>query len=407
MLPNLSLLEQICQQIKHIPNRRKESKRRVHYCLFLLCQKAGLRVSEAVNFDLNSKTHKGLYRIKSKGKKERLVYIPRKVVNELEKNNWKPNNTNRFNFYHFLRKIRKKTNLPANTELTPHTLRRAFATYNAENGLPLPLLSKLLGHKSVRTTALYWMNIYNDDGNDTDDILTRKAWLEKPKKPQPEPDNPIKVNLEELPELPAPNLLASEPPPNYLSKINHLEEKLSQVQRENKSLKSENNDLQQDLSELSQQNTILQQQKSQETIKKEKIQQELSEAHQTINQLEKELTAAGDNLNQEQQINSNLRQQLQSEKQNNQSLRKTNANLASKIQVDKQTITNLQKDLQNAIKDKYTAEKQLNYLTEAIKKAAFQFHQWQKINYYQQWEKQNELKTQILQPNPPPPWKFR
>jgi integrase len=59
-----------------------------------------------------------------------------------------------------------------NTELTPHTLRRSFTTYNAENGLPLPLLQKLLGHNSIRTTALYWRDIYGE--NEVEDILVGK-----------------------------------------------------------------------------------------------------------------------------------------------------------------------------------------------------------------------------------------
>jgi site-specific recombinase XerD len=86
MLPSLQFLEQIPQRILNIPNKRKESKRKEHYCLFLLGNKAGLRVSEAINFDLSKKTHNGLYRIeKSKGKKERLAYIPKQVINELKK----------------------------------------------------------------------------------------------------------------------------------------------------------------------------------------------------------------------------------------------------------------------------------------------------------------------------------
>jgi len=182
MLPNLSLLERIPPQILKISNRQGEYKRQAHYGLFLLCHEAGLRVSEAINFDLSAKTHKGLYRItKTKGQKKRYVYIPKKVIKELKKYEWKPNHTNRFNFYHFLKKIKRELNLPTNTELTPHTLRRAFATYHAEAGLPLPLLSKLLGHKSIRTTALYWLNIYNDNGDDTNDILAGKFWLEKPR----------------------------------------------------------------------------------------------------------------------------------------------------------------------------------------------------------------------------------
>lgn len=177
-LPSLKDLELVRGMIGEVGNRRGEFLRKVHHGCFLLCSEAGLRVSEAVRFDLGNKTKKGLYRIeKPKGKKERLVYIPKKVVKELKANNWRPNQRNRFNFYHFLQKIKQKTDINQNVGLTPHNLRRAFATYHAESGLPLPLLSKLLGHSSIRTTALYWQNIYGED--EVEDILVGKKRLEQ------------------------------------------------------------------------------------------------------------------------------------------------------------------------------------------------------------------------------------
>jgi site-specific recombinase XerD len=45
--------------------------------------------------------------------------------------------------------------LPARIELAPHTLRRCFATYNALNGMPLPVLQKVLGHASLSSTSVY------------------------------------------------------------------------------------------------------------------------------------------------------------------------------------------------------------------------------------------------------------
>ena len=70
MLPSQELLEQISKKIKNIPNHRKESRRKIHYCLFLLDYKSGLRVSEAVSFSLENKTTQCLYRIeRPKGKK--------------------------------------------------------------------------------------------------------------------------------------------------------------------------------------------------------------------------------------------------------------------------------------------------------------------------------------------------
>src|SRR5277367_1613735 len=88
MLPDLQLLEKVSRKIMSVPNRRKESKRGVHFGLFLLGYKSGLRVNEAVNFDLSSKTEQGLYRIKNtKGKRERFVYIRREVIQELKSQN--------------------------------------------------------------------------------------------------------------------------------------------------------------------------------------------------------------------------------------------------------------------------------------------------------------------------------
>jgi len=87
-LPSQEILKKVSQTIKDIPNRQGEYKRKIHYCCFLLGYKSGLRISEAVKFDLSAKTKKGLYRTnKPKGKKERFVYVSKEVINELKSNN--------------------------------------------------------------------------------------------------------------------------------------------------------------------------------------------------------------------------------------------------------------------------------------------------------------------------------
>jgi integrase/recombinase XerD len=147
-LPSPQLLNQVKDFIKSQGSKN-------YYCLFLLGSQSGLRVSEAVNFNLSLKKNKNLYLIKGKRHKKRAVYISPKTVRELKKNNWQPNRTNRFSFAHFLQKVKKELNISKNIELTPHTLRRCFATYNAISGMPMPTLQKILGHASIRTTALY------------------------------------------------------------------------------------------------------------------------------------------------------------------------------------------------------------------------------------------------------------
>jgi hypothetical protein len=57
--------------------------------------------------------------------------------------------------------------------------------------MPLPLLQKLLGHSSIRTTALYWQNIYVEDN--LSDILAGKKWLESREKEPPK--SPITENF--------------------------------------------------------------------------------------------------------------------------------------------------------------------------------------------------------------------
>ena len=122
----------------------------------MLGKEAGLRVSEAANFDLRLKKKQNLYLIQGKKHKKRFVFIDPQVIATLKQNHWKPQQTNRFSFAHFLQKTKKDLGIPANIELTPHTLWRCFATYQAISGMPLPVLQKVLGHSSIRTTALYW-----------------------------------------------------------------------------------------------------------------------------------------------------------------------------------------------------------------------------------------------------------
>ena len=92
------------------------------------------------------------------------------------------NKTNRFSYAHFLQKVKKELNISKDIELTPHTLRRCFATYQANDGMPLPVLQQVLGHSSIRTTALYWKSTKTPwEKLFTDKWLTGKLPQEPPK----------------------------------------------------------------------------------------------------------------------------------------------------------------------------------------------------------------------------------
>lgn len=159
ILPTNQLLQQIWDYLISRPNKKGESKKLEHECLFLLGWKVGLRISEAVGFDLNLEhqqvEYKNLYLLRGKRSKERWVYVGGEIVKELKRRSWEPNQTNRISFFDFLKKVKEEMNLPEKVELTPHTLRRCFATHQAISGMPLPVLQKVLGHSKVSTTALY------------------------------------------------------------------------------------------------------------------------------------------------------------------------------------------------------------------------------------------------------------
>ena len=329
-------------------------------------------MSEAASFDLTNKTKKGLYHIeRPKGKKERLVYVPKKVIRELRKHNWRPNQTNRWNFYHFLKKIKRELNISRGVELTPHTLRRTFATYQAESGLPLPILQKLLGHSSVRTTALYWKNIYHgdDDDNIGGGILVGKIWLEGKELPSTEnfpkiPKNPKPVFIEQKPVISNQNLTGeynSLLTPKTLKKTpGILTNKISPRTPENFLLDSP--------SRNSDQLKTIQPFQEQNPTKKEAI------LLQKIKQLKSQLQASQSKLTEALQSKGKLKEKLTE-------IQKENNNLKQLLHQEKTWADNYQQ--------------QLKVIVNALK-------QWQKINYYQQLEQQAQI---IQSPKPPPNFK--
>lgn len=159
ILPSQQLLNQVWEYLLFRPNKKGEERKSANECLFLLCWKVGLRISEAVSFDLSLEHHdpqyKNLYLLRGKRNKERWVYISPEIVKELQKRNWQPQQTTRFGFHKFLQQAKKELNISEKIELSPHTLRRFFATHQAISGMPLPVLQKVLGHSNLATTSYY------------------------------------------------------------------------------------------------------------------------------------------------------------------------------------------------------------------------------------------------------------
>jgi integrase/recombinase XerD len=133
----------------------------------------GLRVSELVNLKFEQISFRqGVVRIIGKGNKERLVPVGEEAMSWLENYMAQTRKTilgerqcdylfvtnrgdsmTRQAFWHIIKRHAKKAGI--NKELSPHTLRHAFATHLLNHGADLRVVQLLLGHADLSTTQIY------------------------------------------------------------------------------------------------------------------------------------------------------------------------------------------------------------------------------------------------------------
>ncbi|OHY52963.1 site-specific tyrosine recombinase XerD [Shewanella algae] len=133
----------------------------------------GLRVSELVGLTLEQMSlRQGLVRITGKGGKERLVPMGEVAVSEIESflklaraellggkqsdvvfPSKRAQMMTRQTFWHRIKLYALRAGI--STELSPHTLRHAFATHLLNHGADLRVVQLLLGHSSLSTTQIY------------------------------------------------------------------------------------------------------------------------------------------------------------------------------------------------------------------------------------------------------------
>ncbi|MGZ4998538.1 MAG: site-specific tyrosine recombinase XerD [Methylobacter sp.] len=133
----------------------------------------GLRVSELVNLKFEQISFRqGVVRIIGKGNKERLVPVGEEAMGWLESYMGqarktilgerqcdylfvtnRAGNMTRQAFWHIIKRHAKKAGI--NKELSPHTLRHAFATHLLNHGADLRVVQLLLGHSDLSTTQIY------------------------------------------------------------------------------------------------------------------------------------------------------------------------------------------------------------------------------------------------------------
>ena len=133
----------------------------------------GLRVSELVNLTVAQvNLQQGVIRVTGKGNKERLVPMGEEAINWLEQylavsrpqlmkgkageelfvsNRQKA--MTRQTFWHMLKRHARGSGMKR--DLSPHTLRHAFATHLLNHGADLRVVQMLLGHSDLSTTQIY------------------------------------------------------------------------------------------------------------------------------------------------------------------------------------------------------------------------------------------------------------
>jgi integrase/recombinase XerD len=133
----------------------------------------GLRVSELVNLKLGQvNLNQGVLRIVGKGDRERLIPLGEEAVQWVQQFLQGPrveillerqtdylfptrrgDRMTRQAFWHIIKRYARKAGI--DKELSPHTLRHAFATHLLNHGADLRVVQMLLGHSDLSTTQIY------------------------------------------------------------------------------------------------------------------------------------------------------------------------------------------------------------------------------------------------------------
>ena len=133
----------------------------------------GVRVSELINLKMSQvNLNQGVIRIVGKGDRERLIPLgdeaqdwvkefingPRvEILLERQTDYLFPtrrgDRMTRQAFWHIIKRYARKASV--NHDLSPHTLRHAFATHLLNHGADLRVVQMLLGHSDLSTTQIY------------------------------------------------------------------------------------------------------------------------------------------------------------------------------------------------------------------------------------------------------------
>lgn len=133
----------------------------------------GLRVSELVSLKYNAvNLNQGVIRVLGKGNRERMIPLGEEAVRWLQEfiagarneilldrttdylfPTRRGDRMTRQAFWHIIKRYARKSSI--DKDLSPHTLRHAFATHLLNHGADLRVVQMLLGHSDLSTTQIY------------------------------------------------------------------------------------------------------------------------------------------------------------------------------------------------------------------------------------------------------------
>jgi len=165
-LPSVLSPEEVSQLLNFKPKNAQEKR---DLAIIELIYSSGLRVSEAVNVNLNDfEDNKNFLRVLGKGSKTRLVPVGRYAQNAI--NDWMVQREklstndnalfvnlrgNRISTRSVQERIKSIAIMQGLPPVNPHMLRHSFATHLLESSGDLRSIQELLGHSSLSTTQIY------------------------------------------------------------------------------------------------------------------------------------------------------------------------------------------------------------------------------------------------------------
>lgn len=146
--------------VRDIKNKSAPWISKRNYALIMLMYATGMRVSEALKFDMSYLYDNWILISNSKGLKDRYVPIAQSAVDALyDYKNTCPYSLEKSFFISYQKKLLSRISvykiLKQNMRLSPHDMRHHFATHMIINGSDVSVVSELLGHASLITTQIY------------------------------------------------------------------------------------------------------------------------------------------------------------------------------------------------------------------------------------------------------------